>query len=93
MLHCRTEKRTIVHMTSISATNARAMLYRLIANLQGGQEPVLITGKKGNAVLLSEDDWRAIAETLHLLSISGMAKSIQRGMKEPLRRCAKQIDL
>ncbi len=80
-------------MTAISATNARMMLYRLIENLQCGEAPVLITGKKGNAVLISEDDWRSIEETLYLSSIPGMTASIKRGMKEPVSRSAKTIDL
>lgn len=80
-------------MTAISATTARTTLYRLIANLQDGQEPILITGKKGNAVLLSEEDWRAIEETLYLTSIPGMSASIKRGMKEPISKCVTDIDL
>ncbi len=81
------------NMTAISATTARTTLYRLIANLQDGQEPILITGKKGNAVLLSEEDWRAIEETLYLTSIPGMTASIKRGMKEPITSGSKTIDL
>lgn len=80
-------------MTAISATTARSTLYRLIENLQGGEAPVLITGKKGNAVLISEGDWRAIEETLYLMSIPGMTQSIKRGMKEPMSRLSKEIDL
>lgn len=82
-----------LNMTSISATTARTTLYRLIENLQNGDTPVLITGKKGNAVLVSEEDWRAIEETLYLVSIPGMSSSIKRGLKEPIARCAKKIDL
>jgi hypothetical protein len=51
----------------------------LIDELGQSREPVQITGKRGNAVLLSEDDWRAIQETLHLVSIPGMRESILRG--------------
>jgi antitoxin YefM len=80
-------------MTSVTVTKARTTLYRLIEDLQGSQEPVLITGKLGNAVLVSEDDWRSIEATLHLLSIPGMGKSIRAGMKEPLSRSSKKIDL
>ena len=80
-------------MTAISASTARATLYRLIANLQMGESPVLITGKKGNAVLLSEDEWRSIEATLHLTSIPGMVKSIKKGMKEPVSTMARKIDL
>lgn len=80
-------------MTAISATTARATLYRLIESLQDGQEPVLITGKKGNAVLVSEEDWRSIEETLYLMSIPGMTRSIRSGMKEPVGKLRKSIDL
>jgi PHD/YefM family antitoxin component YafN of YafNO toxin-antitoxin module len=80
-------------MTTISATSARTTLYRLIENLQSGQAPVLITGKKGNAVLVSEDDWRSIEATLHLMSIPGMTKSIRESEKEPLSSCSETIDL
>ena len=89
----RTGKRTIVLMTSLPITRARALLYHLIVDLQKHGKPVLITGKHGNAVLLSEDDWRAIEETLYLLSIPGMRESIRKGMKEPIARCRKKIDL
>ena len=80
-------------MTSVSVTTARTTLYRLIAKLQDGEAPVLITGKKGNAVLLSEQDWRAIEETLFLVSIPNMADSIKKGMKEPISLCVETIDL
>jgi len=82
-----------IYMTAISITKARAQLYKLISFLQAGQPPVLITGKKGNAVLVSEDEWRSITETLHLLSISGMKESIQKGMKENIKDCADEIDI
>ncbi len=80
-------------MPSVSATTARSTLYRLIERLQHGHAPVLITGKNGNAVLLSEEDWRSIEETLHLSAIPGMAASIKRGLKEPIDSCATEIDL
>lgn len=80
-------------MTSLSATKARATLYTLIERLQGGQDPVLITGKRGNAVLVSEEDWRSIEETLHLLSIPGMRESIRKGMREPVSKGSTTIDL
>lgn len=67
-------------MTTVSATEARKRLYALIDEVGQSREPVQITGKRGNAVLLSEDDWRAIQETLHLVSIPGMRESILEGM-------------
>jgi len=67
-------------MTTVSATEARKRLYALIDEVGQSHKPVQITGKRGNAVLLSEDDWRAIQETLHLVSIPGMRESILEGM-------------
>lgn len=69
------------------------MLYSLIESLQEGQDPVLITGKRGNAVLVSEEDWRSIEETLYLLSVPGMRASIQSGMREPVSKCSTEIDV
>jgi len=67
-------------MTTVSATEARKRLYALIDEVGQSHEPVQITGKRGNAVLLSEDDWRAIQETLHLVSIPVMRESILTSM-------------
>jgi antitoxin YefM len=67
-------------MATVSATEARKRLYALIDEVGQSHEPVQINGKRGNAVLLSEDDWRAIQETLHLVSIPGMRESILEGM-------------
>lgn len=82
-----------VYMTSISATKARAKLYSLILEVQKGNDPVLITGKKGNAVLVSEEDWRAVTETMYLLSIPGMRESIRKGMKEPVSKSSRRNPL
>jgi prevent-host-death family protein len=77
-------------MTTISATDARSKLYKLVDEARESSEPILITGKRGNAVLVSEDDWRSIQETLHLLSIPGMRESIRAGMNEPIEECAEE---
>jgi len=79
-------------MNTIKATEARSRLYSLIDETNSTHEPVQITGKRGNAVLVSEDDWRAIQETLHLTSIPGMRESIVDGMKEPLSKSSKKLD-
>lgn len=79
-------------MTSIKATDARAKLYRLLDEVAESHEPVVITGKRSNAVLVSEDDWRSIQETLHLLSVPGMRESIQEGMKTPVDECSEDPD-
>jgi len=77
-------------MSALSATDARARLYRLIDEAAETHEPILITGKRSNAVLLSEEDWRAIQETLFLLSIPGMRESIAEGMKTPVGKCSEK---
>ena len=59
-------------MTTLNVTEARANLYKLIDDTIVNHQPVVITGKRGNAVLLAEDDWNAINETLHLLSVPGL---------------------
>jgi prevent-host-death family protein len=80
-------------MTSLTATKARSKLYSLIADVQGQHDPILITGKQGNAVLVSEADWRSIEETLYLLSIPGMRTSIIQGMRDPASKGSAKIDL
>ena len=70
-------------MSITNATKARENLYRLIDQVNDSHEPVLITGKNGSAVLVSESDWKAIEETLYLNSIPGMAASIREGIDTP----------
>ncbi|MCX5956296.1 MAG: type II toxin-antitoxin system Phd/YefM family antitoxin [Cyanobacteria bacterium] len=77
-------------MASISATEARKRLYALIDEVGDSHEPVQITGKRGNAVLLSEADWNAIQETLHLVSIPGMRESILEGLATPSDELSEQ---
>jgi antitoxin YefM len=77
-------------MTTITASRARSELYRLLDQAAESHEPITVTGKRHNAVLISEDDWRAIEETLYLLSIPGMRESIRRGMRIPLSKTSKR---
>jgi antitoxin YefM len=70
-------------MTTVSATEARRQLYKLLDDVSLSHEPVQITGKRGNAILVSEDDWRAVQETLYLVSIPGMRESVLEGMVTP----------
>lgn len=79
-------------MSTCSATAARSQLYKLIDDVASSHKPMLITGKRGNAILISEEDWSAIQETLALNLIPGMVKSIQEGMKTPLKDCKKELD-
>ena len=78
-------------MTSISATQARKDLYNLVSLIQDSHEPVQITSKRGNGILLSEEDWLAIQETLHLHSIPGMTESIIKGMQESPDQCSEEL--
>lgn len=79
-------------MKTINVTNARKNLYRLINEASEIHEPIQITGKQKNAILISEDDWRAVQETLHLTSIPGMRESIQEGLKTPVDECSEELD-
>ena len=75
-------------MTSMKVSEARVKLYRLVDDASASHEPIMITGKRGNAVLISEDDWRAIQETVYLLSIPGMRRSIRAGLKTAVEKCS-----
>mgnify|MGYP001179560446 FL=1 len=79
-------------MTILKATEARTRLYNLIDEAAETHQPIVITGKRNNAILISEDDWNAINETLYLLSIPGMRSSIREGMKSDLSECFKEAD-
>ena len=78
-------------MTTLTASEARANLYRLIDQATESHQPIHIAGKRASAVLLSTEDWQAIQETLYLLSIPGMRASIKKGMAEPLAKSAKEL--
>ena len=79
-------------MTTINATKARAELYRLLEQVAESHEPIQIKGKKASAVLVSEDDWRAVQETLHLLSVPGMRESVVEGLQTPVEDCAAELE-
>ena len=78
-------------MKTISVTKARSNLYKLLDEAKNSGEPIQITGKRSNGILISEDDWRAISETLLLLSIPGMRESIRNGLNTPLDECETEI--
>jgi antitoxin YefM len=78
-------------VTPITASEARADLYRLIDQAAESHQPILISGKRSSAVLVSAEDWQAIQETLYLLAIPGMRESIKKGMAEPLGKGAKAV--
>lgn len=79
-------------MDSKTASRARADLYRLLDEVAVSHRPVLITGKRSNGVLVAEDDWRAIQETLYLASSPDMRASIVEGLKTPVGKCRRTLD-
>jgi len=79
-------------MPTLTATEARSKLYRLIDETTNSHQPIIITGKRGNAVLVSEEDWQLLQETLYLLSIPGMRKSIREGLATSVDECEQDID-
>lgn len=78
-------------MKSLTASNARAGLYRLIDQAAESHQPIFISGKRSNAVLISAEHWQAIQETLYLLSVPGMRESIRQGVSEPLAKSAGRL--
>lgn len=79
-------------MTSLTATEARSNLYRLLDEVSESHDPITITGKRHNAVLISERDWESIQETLYLMSIPGMRESIKAGLDESIDNCDEDLD-
>ena len=79
-------------MTILTASEARANLYRLIDQIADEHRPILISGKRSNALLIAEEDWAAIQETLFLLAVPGMRESIKAGMAETTDSCATDLD-
>jgi len=75
-------------MTTLKAAEARARLFKLLDQDAESHEPIQINGKRSNAVLISEEDWRSIQETLYLLSIPGMRESIRKSLKTPVEKCS-----
>jgi prevent-host-death family protein len=78
-------------MTTLSASEARKRLYNLVDEVKDTHLPVQIIGKRNSAVLVSEEDWRAIEETLYLTAIPGMRESIKKGLKTPVDKCEKEL--
>lgn len=79
-------------MTAITASEARANLYRLIDEAASTHQPLWISGKRNNAVLVSAEDWEAIQETLFLLAVPGMRESIRQGIETPVDECSEALD-
>lgn len=79
-------------MTILDATEARSKLYSLIDDTAKSHQPIIIKGKRGNAVLIPEEDWNAVSGTLNLLSAPGMRESISEGLETPVSECAEDLD-
>jgi PHD/YefM family antitoxin component YafN of YafNO toxin-antitoxin module len=78
-------------MTTLTASQARARLFRLLDEVAATHNPIQIKGKRASVFLIAEEDWHSIEETLHLLSIPKMRESIQKGLKTPISKCAKEL--
>lgn len=79
-------------MTAVSATAARSNLYNLIDQVNEESQPLTITGQRGNAVLIGEDDWRAIQETLFLESVPGLTESVRQAREEGVEGGSAELD-
>jgi antitoxin YefM len=79
-------------MATITISEARAKLYGLVDQVAEAHKPIVIKGKRASAVLISEDDWDAIQETLYLLSVPGMKESIQKGLETSVTECSEELD-
>lgn len=79
-------------MKTITATKARTNFFSLLDEAAQSHEPIQITGKRGNAILISEDDWRSIQETVYLLSIPEMRESIREGLATPVEECDRELE-
>lgn len=79
-------------MQTLTASEARSNLYRLMDEAAESHQPITISGKRNNAVLVSAEDWSAIQETLFLLSVPNMRESIKAGMEEPIEDCNKALN-
>jgi antitoxin YefM len=89
-LRGRRHQPKLISMNSLNVTDAREKLNRLLDETAEGHEPVLITGPRANAVLVGEEEWNAIQETLYLLSLPGMRDSIRTGLATPIEECEKE---
>lgn len=81
-------------MTAVTAKRARENIYKLIQVVNSNHTPVTITSQKGtNAVLIGEEDWKSIKETLYLMSVPGLSESIIEGGKTPVKNCVDESEV
>ena len=79
-------------MMPLRTTEVQSRIFELIEETERSHEPIIIPGHRSNAVLISEDDWKSIQETLYLLSIPNMGESIRKGLKTPIEECLKELE-
>ncbi len=80
-------------MTKVmTVSQARTNIYKIMDETAETHQPIMITGKRNNVVMLSEEDWNAIEETLFLNSIPGMASSIKEAMEAPNSEFSEDIE-
>jgi prevent-host-death family protein len=79
-------------MTTLTVSEARSKLYGLVDEVASEHKPVVIKGKRASAILVSENDWEAIQETLFLTSVPGMRESIKEGLTTPVEKCSEELD-
>ena len=79
-------------MNTINVTNARKNLYKIIKSINDSHEPIHVSGKNGSVVMIAEEDWKAIEETLFLTSDPKLRKSIIDGMNESIENCSTKLD-
>ena len=78
-------------MKTITDVQAQADLARVLEQAVASHEPIQITGRNASVVLIAEEDWRSIEETLYLLSVPGMRESVQEGMRTPVEECSTEL--
>ncbi|MGI9067658.1 MAG: type II toxin-antitoxin system Phd/YefM family antitoxin [Pyrinomonadaceae bacterium] len=78
-------------MKNVTAGKAQESLQRLLEEIAASHEPIQITSDSSNGVLIAEEDWRSIQETLYLLSIPGMRESVREGLKTPPEECSTEL--
>jgi PHD/YefM family antitoxin component YafN of YafNO toxin-antitoxin module len=79
-------------MNVVTISKARSSLYRLVDDITINHEPTFIKGKRNNAVLIGEEDWRSIQETLYLCSVPGIAESIVEGKNISIEECVESVE-
>jgi antitoxin YefM len=78
-------------MKNVTARKAQESLPRLLEEVTASHKPIQITGDSSNGILIAEEDWQAIQETVYLLSIPGMRESIREGLKTPIEDCSTEL--